>query len=128
MSVYANKREFIKADKFETECRKQFKKVFGDEPNSDLVNLNNVVGDNYIKRAGDKNLDKAFEVYQESSEILRELTNESSIDFLLSLLDIGDIHMERKEYDKAKGFYTHCLLYTSPSPQDKRQSRMPSSA
>ena len=23
---------------------------------------------------------------------------------------------------------THCLLYTSPSPRDKRQSRMPSSA
>ena len=25
-------------------------------------------------------------------------------------------------------FYTGCLLYTSPSPRDKRQSRMPSSA
>ena len=25
-------------------------------------------------------------------------------------------------------FYTTCLLYTSPSPRDKRQSRMPSSA
>ena len=24
--------------------------------------------------------------------------------------------------------YTICLLYTSPSPRDKRQSRMPSSA
>ena len=23
---------------------------------------------------------------------------------------------------------SHCLLYTSPSPRDKRQSRMPSSA
>ena len=27
----------------------------------------------------------------------------------------------------AKQFY-YCLLYTSPSPRDKRQSRMPSSA
>ena len=25
-------------------------------------------------------------------------------------------------------WHTHCLLYTSPSPRDKRQSRMPSSA
>ena len=25
-------------------------------------------------------------------------------------------------------FYPYCLLYTSPSPRDKRQSRMPSSA
>ena len=27
-----------------------------------------------------------------------------------------------------EGFITSCLLYTSPSPRDKRQSRMPSSA
>ena len=26
------------------------------------------------------------------------------------------------------GWYKSCLLYTSPSPRDKRQSRMPSSA
>ena len=26
------------------------------------------------------------------------------------------------------GYYLRCLLYTSPSPRDKRQSRMPSSA
>ena len=28
----------------------------------------------------------------------------------------------------SKGVRTSCLLYTSPSPRDKRQSRMPSSA
>ena len=28
----------------------------------------------------------------------------------------------------ARPFLNHCLLYTSPSPRDKRQSRMPSSA
>ena len=27
-----------------------------------------------------------------------------------------------------EAFFTNCLLYTSPSPRDKRQSRMPSSA
>ena len=27
-----------------------------------------------------------------------------------------------------RGFLSNCLLYTSPSPRDKRQSRMPSSA
>ena len=27
-----------------------------------------------------------------------------------------------------RGIYVDCLLYTSPSPRDKRQSRMPSSA
>ena len=32
----------------------------------------------------------------------------------------------RNEYDLIKRY--SCLLYTSPSPRDKRQSRMPSSA
>ena len=30
--------------------------------------------------------------------------------------------------EKHRLLVTHCLLYTSPSPRDKRQSRMPSSA
>ena len=30
--------------------------------------------------------------------------------------------------DSGKGMHAACLLYTSPSPRDKRQSRMPSSA
>ena len=34
--------------------------------------------------------------------------------------------VERVEATVEPGFY--CLLYTSPSPRDKRQSRMPSSA
>ena len=33
--------------------------------------------------------------------------------------NLGDMTVE---------FFTDCLLYTSPSPRDKRQSRMPSSA
>ena len=32
------------------------------------------------------------------------------------------------EASKNQGMFFHCLLYTSPSPRDKRQSRMPSSA
>ena len=31
-------------------------------------------------------------------------------------------------YNKIDTFIKSCLLYTSPSPRDKRQSRMPSSA
>ena len=30
--------------------------------------------------------------------------------------------------EQAYAIYSDCLLYTSPSPRDKRQSRMPSSA
>ena len=31
-------------------------------------------------------------------------------------------------YNRVRGLFYPCLLYTSPSPRDKRQSRMPSSA
>ena len=49
----------------------------------------------------------------------------------------SDIDSRPSETAKAKritrqltqlGDYNNCLLYTSPSPRDKRQSRMPSSA
>ena len=35
---------------------------------------------------------------------------------------------EHKHTRTAAGLFDVCLLYTSPSPRDKRQSRMPSSA
>ena len=37
-------------------------------------------------------------------------------------------HVSLKEMDAEAGNDCCCLLYTSPSPRDKRQSRMPSSA
>ena len=41
----------------------------------------------------------------------------AAIGFKMNLFNIG-----------VEGQYRICLLYTSPSPRDKRQSRMPSSA
>ena len=41
----------------------------------------------------------------------------------------GNAGFTDKAHLKAKGLIPRaCLLYTSPSPRDKRQSRMPSSA
>ena len=37
---------------------------------------------------------------------------------------IGDVTLEKN----SSIWFNACLLYTSPSPRDKRQSRMPSSA
>ena len=36
--------------------------------------------------------------------------------------------LDEEEASEIKGELLDCLLYTSPSPRDKRQSRMPSSA
>ena len=38
------------------------------------------------------------------------------------------IPFEVTNYESLSGHVDTCLLYTSPSPRDKRQSRMPSSA
>ena len=42
---------------------------------------------------------------------------------------IQQIALAQTEYYSNNGeYFLSCLLYTSPSPRDKRQSRMPSSA
>ena len=45
---------------------------------------------------------------------------------------IGHVHRIASRFDDefeiVAGVFSSCLLYTSPSPRDKRQSRMPSSA
>ena len=45
-----------------------------------------------------------------------------------SLLILGIMKTNKKLNSGQKLFIYLCLLYTSPSPRDKRQSRMPSSA
>ena len=44
------------------------------------------------------------------------------------LLNSGDLSEDMEGIDLVDHAYNGCLLYTSPSPRDKRQSRMPSSA
>ena len=51
--------------------------------------------------------------------------------FFLVLNLLFSLHIVPTAQDKARSFIREsniCLLYTSPSPRDKRQSRMPSSA
>ena len=60
-----------------------------------------------------------------------KILNEQSIDLLF--LDINMPKLTGLEFLRTlkvapKVIITSCLLYTSPSPRDKRQSRMPSSA
>ena len=44
------------------------------------------------------------------------------------LLDLGPHIVTMAKAEQLEGHANACLLYTSPSPRDKRQSRMPSSA
>ena len=67
------------------------------------------------------------------SEILRQQEIITALDskILLKLEEDEDINTEiahASEYQMTINAAITCLLYTSPSPRDKRQSRMPSSA
>ena len=44
--------------------------------------------------------------------------------YTLLITGVGKVNV----YKALTTYYKNCLLYTSPSPRDKRQSRMPSSA
>ena len=43
-------------------------------------------------------------------------------------LDLEDLKLEVRHFQKAYDLRVACLLYTSPSPRDRSVSRMPSSA
>ena len=51
-------------------------------------------------------------------------------EYYLKVLNEGHVaHLMDKQPEDSKSLMDEdCLLYTSPSPRDKRQSRMPSSA
>ena len=70
---------------------------------------------------------------QEGLEIYYKMVSNLSIDFVnRKTAFCGTFHSEPDPNGKSKTTLLidnrYCLLYTSPSPRDKRQSRMPSSA
>ena len=81
---------------------------------------------NYVVRGATTQL--AVEAVQEvGGEVIAEYKIISGVSARLSSQSIRDLE-ERLGIDLFADNPVSCLLYTSPSPRDKRQSRMPSSA
>ena len=59
---------------------------------------------------------------------IRSSSTEETITSLSTLGDGIRELLEKVDSDGDRLWLDDCLLYTSPSPRDKRQSRMPSSA
>ena len=79
-------------------------------------------------------IQKFFEQHEPSSPIpllvqkVRNLVPKNFMDLLVEFETVAagaDVEVVASQDDAAS---SSCLLYTSPSPRDKRQSRMPSSA
>ena len=68
--------------------------------------------------------EQSFDVYPNPAKKNFSINTEHN-----SIIEIYDVLGKRVERFTAKNYQSViCLLYTSPSPRDKRQSRMPSSA
>ena len=103
-------------------------------------------GDTVLKNTGKALSDEAFKTIKNSDACLKAPVGESAKDVIVYLRRMLDLYANirpAKSYpnmpslrddvdlvivrENTEDLYT-CLLYTSPSPRDKRQSRMPSSA
>ena len=69
--------------------------------------------------------DQRVKYYDTSKQHIEASVNQSLSDMAIEHIDLLLIHRPDPLMDHID---TGCLLYTSPSPRDKRQSRMPSSA
>ena len=72
-------------------------------------------------------LDKVISAYKQVS-IGDPLLDSTLMGPLVNKNAVGDHFAAIERAKNLGGKLYHCLLYTSPSPRDKRQSRMPSSA
>ena len=103
------------------------------------INTTHSVGDNtQAARAMEKRLVEAgfapadiqiFEPFPKKGNLVMRFKGDGSKKPLLLLAHIDVVEARREDW-KTDPFKLQesCLLYTSPSPRDKRQSRMPSSA
>ena len=85
-----------------------------------FMNARDVLGIIYNSKSGNTSLK-----WRQIRRMEGKVTGEASPNSLTNLAEAGVLTLDWVEnYLKKKS----CLLYTSPSPRDERQSRMPSSA
>ena len=79
------------------------------------------VNDMFYAYSKDEEIKEKGEYGGAVTTIMKKLLEEGIVDAVVAVEEGWDL------YDAVPILIT-CLLYTSPSPRDKRQSRMPSSA
>ena len=96
-------------------------------PNDFFDNWNKIQSMSYknviellVKRSSEKKILALiqFELDQFSENVQKDL----------AISETNSFYQEISNLFKDSNWWSTCLLYTSPSPRDKRQSRMPSSA
>ena len=98
----------------------------------DQQQLQSIVQELQLVRGQIQSLTSQFNEISLTIEALKEQSPDRAVYRALGgvLLEVDDREALAEDLESSKDtIETHiCLLYTSPSPRDKRQSRMPSSA
>lgn len=63
----------------------------------------------HIKYNTTKDLDIAYEAYEEANNALEKSVGKKSIDFIYSMVDIGDTYLEKKQFDQAEAFFGYAI-------------------
>ena len=106
MYMYAAKRDFPKAIRFQEEAEKYLMKSVEDNKNHLIIaNFYQNTGDMYLRFEGKNYKDIAYEWYDKANKILEIIVGNKSIDYIYSMVDIGDVYLEKKLYTEAEAFY-----------------------
>lgn len=110
MEIYATKRDKEKSKRFKNEACEHL--LDGLDNNKDHILFTKFlskVGGIHIKHGGKKNLDTAYENYEEANKILGRIIGNNGYDFIMSVAGMGDVCFERKSYQEAGSFYVRSV-------------------
>ena len=110
MEIYATKRDKEKSKRFKNEACEHL--LDGLDNNKDHILFTKFlskVGGIHIKHGGKKNLDTAYENYEEANKILGRIIGNNGYDFIMSVAEMGDVCFERKSYQEAGSFYVRSV-------------------
>jgi tetratricopeptide (TPR) repeat protein len=107
MNVFSMKRDKVKAHRFREEAEKHFLEgLAGDRTNKYFIRYLASVGDMYLRFGSKSELDEAYNLYDEANKTLELTKGKDDSEFLLSMVDIGNVYLEKKSYTEAEAFYT----------------------
>lgn len=110
MSIYASKRDKVKAQRFKEDAVKFILEgVDNNKTHTYYIKYLTSVGDMHIKFNTEKDLDLAYAAYEEANNALEKSVGKKGIDFIYSMIDIGDTYLEKKQFDQAEAFFSYAI-------------------
>lgn len=109
MEIHALKNDLQKGLTFRNAAEKYILAATnGDKKNKHYIKFLQASGHMFFKSQDSKDISKAYDFYDEANKLLEEIVGNKSIDYLLSFVDIGEVYLYQRDYEKADAFLTFC--------------------